>query len=137
MAGSASSATFSGSVGGPLGLPIEQLLLLLLDLVGVIVGFLHVHARLLAGFNLVAVVGAPDVLGTGDGLVFTILLELPRLNPWPSGFLSDARFLWDSFLVGVSATVILLLFVDLSSHGDHLCVTVLRLAPVAVGKKLV
>ena len=39
-AGSASSTTFSGSVGGPLGLPIKQLLLLLLDPVGVIVGFL-------------------------------------------------------------------------------------------------
>ena len=78
---SASSATFAGSVGCPLGLPIEQLLLLLLDPVGVIVGLLHVHARLLAGFNLVAVVGAPYVLGTRDGLVLAILLELPRLNP--------------------------------------------------------
>ena len=136
-AGSASSATFSGSVGGPLGLPINQLLLLLLDPVGVIVGFLHVHARLLAGFNLVAVVEAPDVLGTGDGLVFAILLELPRLDPWPSGFFSDARFLWDSVLVGVSATVLLLLFVELSSHGNHLCVTVLRLLQLPLEAKLV
>ena len=37
---------------------------------------------------------------------------------------------------GVSTTVLLLLLVDLSSHGDHLCVTVLRLAPVAVGSKV-
>ena len=77
----ASSATFVGSVGGSLGFPIEQLLLILLGPLGVVVGLLHVHARLLSGFIIVAMMGASDIFRTGDCLVFSILFELPRFDP--------------------------------------------------------
>ena len=76
-----SSTTFAGSAGGSLGFPIEQLLLFLLDQFGVVMRLLCVYARLLAGFILVAVVGTPDILRTGDCLVFVIFLELPRFDP--------------------------------------------------------
>ena len=53
----ASSITFAD---GSLGFPSEQLLLLLLGPFRVVVGHLHVHARLLAELILVAVLGTPD-----------------------------------------------------------------------------
>ena len=81
LAHNASSITFTGSINDPLGLPIEQLLLLLLGPVGIVVGLLYVCVRLFAGFIIVAVVRASDVLGTGDSQVLVILLALPPLNP--------------------------------------------------------
>ena len=47
MNSTAYSTVLAGSMCGPLGLPIKQFLLFLLDPVGVVVGFLDVNARLL------------------------------------------------------------------------------------------
>ena len=51
LACGAYSATFTGSVGGPLGLLVEQILLLL-EQFNVIVELLRVHGRLLSGPSL-------------------------------------------------------------------------------------
>ena len=69
----ASSTVFTGSVGGLLGLPI--IFFLLPGPVNAAIELLHVHVRLPYGFILVAVIVAPDILGTGISPVLAILLE--------------------------------------------------------------
>ena len=93
---------------------------------------LHVHAGLLPVIVLVAVLGAPDDLRPKVSLILPFFLERPICKSMSSAFLSDASFLGDAVLERVaSSTVLLLLFVELRGHGDHLSVTILSFAPIA------
>ena len=92
LACSASSTTFVVNIGGPFGLPIKQLLLLLLDPVGVVARLLHEHARLIAGVIIMAVVGEPDVLGTGASFLMPSFLNFHGSVPDPPAFSQTQGF---------------------------------------------